>query len=81
MGVNVVYGPGGFDPQAPQSNAVEVEEVPELALDGLGAAMTLLAVKGLLTTDEAAAAVGLRPADLVAEAEAWAVAASLAQSD
>lgn len=79
MGVNVVYGAGGFDPKHPQGNAIEVEEIPEPPLDGLGAAMTLLAVKGVLTTEEAAAAVGRRPAELVAEAEAWAVAADRAK--
>lgn len=36
---------------------------------------TLLAVKGIITTDEAAAVTKRAKADLIAEAEAWAVAA------
>lgn len=39
---------------------------------------TLLAVKGVITTDEAAAVTKRPKADLVAEAEAWAVAAEVA---
>lgn len=35
---------------------------------------TLLAVKGIITTDEAAAVTKRAKADLIAEAEAWAVA-------
>lgn len=42
-------------------------------LDALGAAMTLLAVTGVLTVDDAANAVGLTADDLVHEAEAWAM--------
>jgi hypothetical protein len=47
---------------------------PQAPLDPLGAAMTLLAVLGVVPLDDAANAVGLTPADLVAEAQAWAVA-------
>jgi len=43
-------------------------------LDPMGAAMTLLAVLGVVPLDDAANAVGLTPDDLIAEAEAWAVA-------
>lgn len=43
-------------------------------LDPTGALATLLAVTGTLTVADAANAVHLTPADLVAEAEAWAVA-------
>jgi len=39
-----------------------------------GVSMTLLAVLGVVPLDDAANAVGLTPADLVAEAQAWAVA-------
>lgn len=49
---------------------------PQLPLDAAGALATLLATKGLTTTEEAAAAVGLQPEQLVAEAEAWAVVAA-----
>ena len=51
---------------------------PQEPLDAAGALATLLATKGVLTTEEAADAVGLQPEQLVAEAEAWAVAADLA---
>ena len=54
------------------------EPVTPPPLDPLGAAMTLLVMKGVLTTEEAADAIGLQPEQLVAEAEAWAVATGLA---
>jgi hypothetical protein len=44
------------------------------SLDALGAAMTLLAVTGVLTVEDAANAVGLTPDDLTHEAQAWAAA-------
>ena len=40
-------------------------------LDSVGALATLLAVTGTLTVEDAANTVGLTPADLVAEAQAW----------
>jgi len=43
-------------------------------LDPLGAAMTLLAVVGVVTVEDAANAVGLTPDDLIHEAQAWAAA-------
>jgi hypothetical protein len=43
-------------------------------LDSLGAAVTLLAVVGAVTVEDAANAVGQPPEALVAEAEAWAAA-------
>jgi hypothetical protein len=43
-------------------------------LDSLGAAMTLLAVTGTVTVQDAANAVGLTPDDLTHEAQAWAAA-------
>lgn len=48
-------------------------ETPDVhaPLDAVGALATLLAVTETLTVDDAANAVGLTPADLVAEAEAW----------
>ena len=57
---------------------VSVEDMADTTsapLDATGALATLLATKGVLTTEEA---VGLQPEQLVAEAEAWAVAADLA---
>lgn len=47
-------------------------QIPDTPLDALGALGTLLAVKGVLSVDEAAQVVGLDPKDLVAEAKAWA---------
>jgi hypothetical protein len=44
-------------------------------LDSSGALATLLAVTGTLTVEDAANAVGLTPADLVAEAQAWSIGA------
>jgi hypothetical protein len=46
-------------------------------LEPLGAAMTLLAVLGVVPLADAANAVGLTPDQLVAEAEAWAAASEL----
>lgn len=48
---------------------------PQQPLDPTGALATLLAVTGTLTVEDAANSVHLEPAALVAEAEAWAVAA------
>jgi hypothetical protein len=56
---------------------VSVEETPDpprSPLDPAGVAATLNAVLGLWTLTDAANAVGLTPEDLVAEAEAWAMA-------
>ena len=50
--------------------------IPFWELDAAGVAVTLLVVKGLLTLDEGANTLHLRPEHLVAEAEAWAVAGS-----
>jgi hypothetical protein len=52
----------------------ETPDPPKAALDALGAAMTLLAVTGTLTVEDAANAVGLAPDDLIHEAQAWAAA-------
>ena len=46
-------------------------------LEPLGAAMTLLAVLGVVPLADAANAVGLAPEQLVTEARAWAAAAEL----
>ena len=47
---------------------------PSSPLDSAGALATLLAVTETLTVQDSANAVGLTPADLVAEAEAWSMA-------
>ncbi len=52
----------------------EVWVEPRKPLDRVGALATLLAVTETLTVEDAANAVGLAPEDLIAEAEAWAVA-------
>lgn len=72
------YGIGGYDPDKPNNNIVEeriIDDPPPAPLDPVGALATLLAVTGTLTVEDAANAVRLLPADLVAEAEAWAAAA------
>lgn len=60
----------------PNGNTVtwETPDPPAPPLDPTGALATLLAVTETLTVTDAANAVGLVPADLVAEAEAWAAA-------
>jgi hypothetical protein len=60
----------------PQGKTVtwETPDPPQTPLDATGALATLLAVTETLTVEDAANAVGLTPADLVAEAEAWAMA-------
>lgn len=52
----------------------ETADPPAAPLDPTGALVALLAVTELLTVEDAANAVGLTPADLVNEAEAWAAA-------
>lgn len=56
-------------------NLLAVEEVPDRPLFGVEVVATLLAVTGVLTVEDAANSVHLEPAALIAEAEAWAVAA------
>jgi hypothetical protein len=59
------------------SGVTHTWETPDPArapLDALGAAMTLLAVVGVVTVEDAANAVGLTPDDLIHEAQAWAAA-------
>ena len=72
------YGAGGYDPTKPNNNIVEIEEHPDSVgappLDPTGVIATLNVVLGLWPIEDAANAVGLTPADLVAEAEAWAAA-------
>lgn len=76
---HISYGLGGFDPTKPNNNIVHEEDVPNpkpQPLDGVGALATLLAVVGSVTVEDAANAVGLRPQDLINEAQAWAAAQS-----
>jgi hypothetical protein len=76
MTLRTIYGPGGYDPSKPNNNIVDQYEIPDVRspLDPAGVAATLNAVLGLWPLDDAANAVGLTPEDLVAEAEAWAMA-------
>lgn len=53
---------------------VDVPDPVQQPLDPVGALATLLVVNGTLTAQDAANAVRLTEADLVAEAQAWAVA-------
>ena len=55
----------------------EYVEIPQQSLDSTAAFATLLVVKGVVDITDAANAVHLQPADLTAEAEAWAVAAAV----
>jgi hypothetical protein len=71
----ITYGIGGYDPTKPNKNVVNISEYPDppqTPLDPVGALATLLAVVGSITVEDAANVVGLTPADLVAEAQAWA---------
>jgi hypothetical protein len=68
--------PIGTEPWDEQDREWIVRTRPP-ALDTTGALATLLAVTGTLTVEDAANAVGLLPADLNAEAEAWVVAQQL----
>ena len=61
------------DPQG-VTHTWETPDPPQTPLDPTGALATLLAVTEVLTVEDAANAVGLTAADLVAEAEAWAMA-------
>jgi len=75
---HTVYGPGGYDPTKPNNNIIEEHDEPDVIvpLDPTGALATLLAVTEVVTVEDAANAVGLTVDQLVAEAEAWAVAAN-----
>ncbi len=62
-----------FDAMAPEGWTEPATSEP---LDPVGALATLLVVVGTLDVQDAANAVGLTPDDLIAEAQAWAVASS-----
>ena len=73
----ITYGIGGYDPSKPNNNIVEVLDLPDAPqqpLSQVGALTTLLVVTGALTLEDGANALGLSHAQLVAEAQAWAVA-------
>ena len=67
--------PIGTEPWNDQDREWIVATTPP-SLDPSGALATLLAVVGSLTVEDAANAVGLTPADLVAEAQAWHIGSS-----
>ena len=74
---HIVYGLGGFDQSKPNNNIVgeydiDVEQQPLTTVEVLA---TLNAVLGIWSLQDAANAVGLSQAQLIAEAQAWAVAA------
>lgn len=73
----ITYGIGGYDPSKPNNNIVEIVDLPDTPqqpLDQVGALTTLLVVTGALTLEDGANALGLSHEELVAEAQAWAVA-------
>ena len=65
--------PVGTEPWNDEDRAWITATTPP-PLDPAGALATLLAVTGTLTVEDAANAVRLLPSELVAEAQAWAVA-------
>jgi hypothetical protein len=75
---HVVYGLGGYDPTKPNNNIVEEYEVdvPQRPLSGIEIVATLNAVLGVWSLQDAANSVNLTTEQLVAEAEAWAVASA-----
>lgn len=80
MAPTVTYGLGGYDPSKPNNNVVAMNDAdwPQEPLNQAGVLATLNAVLGIWSVEDAANAVHLSPADLVAEAEAWAAAGDLA---
>lgn len=77
MARQITFGLGGYDPTKPNNNIVEDIEIPDPPqepLDKVGVLGTLLVVTGVLSLQDGANALGLVPEQLVAEAQAWAVA-------
>ena len=76
------YGLGGLDLLKPNNNIVEEYEIdiPQQPLQGVQIMATLNAVLGIWSLQDAANAVGLLPENLIAEAQAWAVAESTIKS-
>lgn len=73
---DVTYGPGGFDPEAPDGNVLEDVEVPYVhqSLYGPSLGWTILAVHEVIPLGECALAAGVSEEVLVSEALAWSVA-------
>ena len=74
---SITYGIGGYDETKPNNNIteeIELPDPPQQPLSQVGALTTLLVVTGALTLKDGANALGLTPANLIAEAQAWAVA-------
>ena len=71
------YGLGGYDPSKQNNNIVEEYETfePQKPLEGVEVLATLNAVLGIWSLQDAANAVKLTQAELIAEAQAWAAAA------
>ena len=72
-----VYGLGGYDETKPNGNIIEEIELPDppqQPLNQVGALTTLLVVTGVVTLEDGANSLGLAHEQLVAEAQAWAVA-------
>jgi hypothetical protein len=59
----------------------EQPDPPRPSLDAAGVMATLNAVLGIWPVEDAANAVGLSPDDLVAEAQAWAIASEAQNGD
>lgn len=76
------YGLGGLDLLKPNNNIVEEYEIDtcQQPLQGVQIMATLNAVLGIWSLQDAANAVGLLPENLIAEAQAWAVAESTIKS-
>ena len=74
---HTVFGLGGYDTSKPNNNIVEEYETfePQQPLEGVQIVATLNAVLGIWSLKDAANAVNLTQAELIAEAQAWAVAA------
>ena len=74
---HTVFGLGGYDPSKQNNNIVEEYETfePQKPLEGVEVLATLNAVLGIWSLQDAANAVKLTQAELIAEAQAWAAAA------
>lgn len=56
-------------------------EIPDTPLDKIGVIATLLAVSGVVSVGDAANSVGLKPQDLIVEAQSWAAASGGSNAD
>ena len=77
---SITYGIGGYDETKPNNNIIEnieLPDAPQQPLSQVGALTTLLVVTGVLTLEDGANALGLSHEQLVAEAQAWAVARNI----